>query len=55
MSQYFILDTGKIIDTGVLLPHVECYLVMSGNLVIEYIDGYQSCLGKIVGEFDYEL
>ena len=55
MKQFVMLDNDKIVDTTEFLPHLEGYLVINGCLYMESIDGVQYCLGKIIGEFDYDL
>lgn len=43
-------DCVKVIDTTILIPHMECYLVENNNLFSESIDGIVSFLGTIISE-----
>lgn len=53
MKRFIQVKNGKIIDTSLLIPHVECYLDDDGLLYVEYIDGNKTYLGKIIREEDH--
>ena len=42
----------KVIDTKLMIPHVECYLIEDNKLYSESIDGIIYCLGEIVKQSD---
>lgn len=50
VKRYIKVLSGKIVDTSLLLPHVECYLTEDSKLYVESIDGIETYLGKIVSE-----
>jgi hypothetical protein len=50
LKRYIEVLNGKVIDTTLLLPHVECYYVNDGKLYVEHTDGTNFYLGKIVKE-----
>ena len=52
MKRFVQVKNSKVIDTMLLIPHVECYLNLDGRLVVEYISGDLYDLGKIVKEAD---
>lgn len=45
-----VRDNGfeKVIDTKLMIPHVECYLIEDNKLYSESIDGIIYCLGDII-------
>lgn len=52
-KRFVKVKSGKVIDTTLLLPHVECYLKENGKLYVEYtLDGSTMYLGQIVCESD---
>ena len=52
LKRYVEVLNGKIIDTTLLLPHVECYFIEDDKLFVEHIDGSTCYLGKVVKETD---
>ena len=54
LKRYIKVLNGKIIDTTLLMPHVECYYVEEekdcNKLYVEDIYGNACYLGKIVAE-----
>lgn len=50
LNRYIRVLNGKIIDTTLLLPHVECYFITDNKLYVEYIDGTYTYLGQVVVE-----
>ena len=49
-----IRDNGinKVIDTSLLIPHLECYLIEENKLYCENIDGTVYLLGDIIETSD---
>ena len=52
LKRFIQVKNGKVIDTMLLLPHVECYFKENGKLYCEQIDGSNIYLGIIVKESD---
>ena len=52
LKRFVKVKNGKVIDTMLLLPHVECYLKEDEKLYCEQIDGSLIYLGIIVKEAD---
>lgn len=52
LARYILLDNDKVIDTTKIYPHTECYLECSGYLYVEFLDGTEHSLGKIIVESD---
>ena len=52
MKRFVQVKNSKVIDTMLLIPHVECYLEENGRLYVEYILGDIVDLGKIVKQAD---
>lgn len=52
MKRYVITDMSGVIDTRILIPHLECYIEHSGKLYAEQISGHMLDLGKIVAAVD---
>jgi hypothetical protein len=52
MKRFVQVKNSKVVDTMLLIPHVECYLKQDGRLFVEYILGDIVDLGKIVKEAD---
>lgn len=50
LKRYVEVLNGKVIDTTLLLPHVECYYIEDDKLYVEHIDGTTFYLGKVVRE-----
>ena len=50
LKRYVEVLNGKVIDTTLLLPHVECYYVEDEKLYVEHTDGSSFYLGKVVRE-----
>lgn len=55
LKRYVKVLNGKVIDTTLLLPHVECYFIeeeVTGEhkLFVEHTDGTEFYLGKVVLE-----
>lgn len=50
LKRYIEVLNGKVVDTTLLLPHVECYYVEDEKLYVEHIDGTTFYLGKIMRE-----
>lgn len=52
MKRYVITDTSGVVDTKVLIPHLECYVEQFGRLYAEQISGYMIDLGRIIAATD---
>lgn len=52
LKRYVKVLNSKIVDTTLLLPHVECYFIEDDKLFVENIDGSDYYLGKVVIESD---
>lgn len=52
MKRYVITDTSGVVDTKLLIPHLECYVEQFGRLYAEQISGYMIDLGRIIAETD---
>lgn len=52
MKRFVQVKNSKVVDTMLLIPHVECYLEKDGRLYVEYILGDLVDLGKIIKEAD---
>lgn len=52
IKKYIQVLSGKVVDTSLILPHTECYVVIDDKLYAEQIDGSEVYLGKIVHESD---
>lgn len=50
LKRYVEVKNGKVIDTTLLLPHVECYFIEDEKLYVESIIGDETYLGHIVKE-----
>ncbi len=50
LKRYVEVLNGKIVDTTLLLPHVECYYIEDEKLYVEHIDGSTCYLGKVIRE-----
>ena len=50
LKRYIEVLNGKVIDTSLLLPHVECYFIEDDKLYVEHIDGSTFYLGKVIRE-----
>ena len=50
LKRYVEVLNGKVIDTTLLLPHVECYYIDDNKLFVEHTDGTNFYLGKVVRE-----
>ena len=48
LKRFIKVKNSKVIDTSLLLPHVECYFENDGKLYVEQIDGSEIYLGHIV-------
>lgn len=51
-KRFVQVKNSKVVDTMLLIPHVECYVEIDGRLICEYIDGTQVDLGLIVKQAD---
>ena len=47
-----MIQDNKLIDTSVLIPHLECYFIKDTCLFVEHTDGSYTNLGKIIKQFD---
>lgn len=55
MPKYIkILDTSgeKLVDTSILIPHLECYLIKDNQLYFESTDGIEYFLGNVLDTYD---
>jgi len=57
MKRFVKVKNGKVIDTSLLLQHVECYEIDTdedgvSRLFVEQIDGSRYYLGTVVSESD---
>lgn len=52
LKRYIQVLNRKIVDTTLLLPHVETYYVKDSKLFVETVDGNEYYLGLIVRESD---
>lgn len=52
LKRYVEVLNGKVIDTTLLLPHVECYYIEDNKLYVEHTDGTTFYLGKVARETD---
>lgn len=50
LKRYVEVLNGKIVDTTLLLPHVECYFIEDDKLFVEHTDGSTCYLGKVIRE-----
>lgn len=50
LKRYVEVLNGKVIDTTLLLPHVECYFIEDEKLYVEHTDGSTFYLGKVMRE-----
>ena len=54
LKRYIQVKNSKIIDTSLVLPHIECYFVLEENdskkLYVETILGEEYYLGEIIRE-----
>lgn len=50
LKKYVEVLNGKVIDTTLLLPHVECYYIEDDKLFVEHTDGSTFYLGKVMRE-----
>ena len=50
LKRYVEVLNGKVIDTTLLLPHVECYFIEAEKLYVEHTDGSTFYLGKVMRE-----
>ena len=50
LKRYVEVLNGKIVDTTLLLPHVECYYIEDDKLYVEHTDGTTFYLGKVIRE-----
>ena len=61
MKRYVITDASGVVDTSILIPHLECYVEQFGRLYAEQISGYMIDLGRIIAEtesienLDYDI
>jgi hypothetical protein len=50
--RYIRILNGGLVDTKLILPNVECYYTFDNKLYVEFIDGTDHYVGKIVLETD---